>query len=245
MKFDIITLFPDMFSGPFSESIIKRAIEKKIIKIKLHNLRDWSIDSYGSVDDKPFGGGVGMLIKPEPVYKALDDIFNFQFSIFNNNEDKRPKRDITKTRVIMMSARGKRFDQEKAEELAKLDNIVLLAGHYEGFDQRIGDFMIDEEISIGDYVLTGGELPAMVIIDSVARLLPGVLGKDISSETESFSKINVGGTDIRAIEYPQYTRPNDFMGLKVPEVLLSGDPKKINEWQMEQVKKSLEQRSSQ
>lgn len=245
MKFDIITLFPDMFSGPFSESIIKRAIEKKIIEIKLHNLRDWSIDSYGSVDDKPFGGGVGMLIKPEPVYKALDDIFNFQFSIFNNNEDKRPKRDITKTRVIMMSARGKRFDQEKAEELAKLDNIVLLAGHYEGFDQRIGDFMVDEEISIGDYVLTGGELPAMVIIDSVARLLPGVLGKDISSETESFSKIKIGGTDIRAIEYPQYTRPNDFMGLKVPEVLLSGDPKKINEWQTEQVKKSLEQRGSQ
>ncbi len=245
MKIDVLTLFPKMFESPFEESIIKRAIKNKIIELNIHNLRNWAIDSYGTIDDKPFGGGVGMLIKPEPVYKALDEIFNFQFSIFNNNEDKRPIRDITKTRVIMMSARGKRFDQEKAEELAKLENIVLISGHYEGFDQRISDYMVDEEISIGDYVLTGGELPVMVVIDTVARLIPGVLGKDKSSEAESFSKEELDGQMVRIIEYPQYTRPQEFMGLKVPEVLLSGDPKQIKIWQTEQIKKSLKQRNSQ
>ena len=239
MKIDVLTLFPKMFESPFEESIVARAVKNKIIELNIHNLRDWAIDSYGSVDDKPFGGGVGMLIKPEPVYKALDDIFNFQFSIFNNNEDKRPKRDIAKTRVIMMSARGKRFDQKKAEELSKLENLVLVAGHYEGFDQRVSDYMVDEEISIGNYVLTGGEIPSMVIIDSVVRLLPGVLGKDNSSEIESFSEQEIGGKIVRTIEYPQYTRPQNFLGMKVPEVLISGDPKKIKEWQMEQTKKYL------
>ena len=239
MKIDILTLFPKMFESPFEESIIARAVKNKIIDLNIHNLRDWATDNYGTVDDKPFGGGVGMLIKPEPVYKALDDIFNYQFSIFNNNEDKRPKRDIAKTRVIMMSARGRRFDQEKAEELSRLDNIILLAGHYEGFDQRVSDYMVDEEISIGDYVLTGGEIPSMVIIDSVVRLLPGVLGKDKSSEIESFGEQEIGGKIVRTIEYPQYTRPQDFLGTKVPEILLSGDPKKIKEWQVEQTKKYL------
>ena len=239
MKIDVLTLFPKMFESPFEESIVARAVKNKIIELNIHNLRNWAIDSYGSVDDKPFGGGVGMLIKPEPVYKALDDIFNFQFSIFNNNEDKRPKRDIAKTRVIMMSARGKRFDQKKAEELSKFENLVLVAGHYEGFDQRVSDYMVDEEISIGDYVLTGGEIPSMVIIDSVVRLLPGVLGKDKSSEIESFGEQEIGGKIVRTIEYPQYTRPQNFLGMKVPEVLISGDPKKIKEWQMAQTKKYL------
>jgi len=239
MKIDVLTLFPKMFESPFEESIVARAIKNKIIELNIHNLRDWATDSYGTVDDKPFGGGVGMLIKPEPVYKALDEIFNFQFSIFNNNGDKRPKRDITKTRVIMMSARGKRFDQKKAEELSKFENLVLVAGHYEGFDQRVSDYMVDEEISIGDYVLTGGEIPSMVIIDSVVRLLPGVLGKDKSSEIESFGEQEIGGKIVRTIEYPQYTRPQNFLGMKVPEVLISGDPKKIKEWQIEQTKKYL------
>ncbi len=245
MKIDVLTLFPKMFESPFEESIIKRAIKNKIIELNIHNLRDFAIDSYGAVDDKPFGGGVGMLIRADVVYKALDKIFNFQFSIFNNNKDKRPKRDTTKVRVIMLSARGKRFDQEKAEELAKLDNIVLISGHYEGFDQRISDYMVDEEISIGDYVLTGGELPSMVVIDSVTRLLPSVLGKNKSSESESFSKEEVDGQIVRTIEYPQYTRPQEFMNLEVPEVLLSGDPIKIKLWQIEQIKKSLKQRNGQ
>ena len=244
MKIDVITLFPKMFESPFEESIIKRAIKNNLLELKIHNLRNWAVDSYGTVDDKPFGGDIGMLIKAEPVYNALDEIFNFQFSIFNNNEDKRPKRDITKTRVIMMSARGKKFDQAKAEELSKMNNLIILAGHYEGFDQRISDYMIDEEISIGDYVLTGGELPAMIIIDSVSRLVPGVLGKDESSKIESWSEVEIDGKKIRAIEYPQYTRPQEFMGNKIPEVLLSGDPKKIKQWQKEKIIESLEKRES-
>ncbi len=237
MKIDILTLFPKMFESPFAESIINRAIKNKIINLKIHNLRDWAIDKYGSVDDKPFGGDVGMLIRPEPVYKALNEIFNFQFSIFNKE-----KRKETKTRIILMSARGKRFDQKKAEELAKIDNLILIAGHYEGFDQRISDFMVDEEISIGDYVLTGGELPSMVIIDAVTRLIPGVLGKDESSQIESFSQRLIDNQMVRTIEYPQYTRPQEFMGYKVPEVLISGDPKKIKKWQEDQIKNNLKQR---
>lgn len=237
MKIDVLTLFPKMFESPFEESIIKRAIKKGLVEIKTHNLRDWAIDDYGSVDDKPFGGDVGMLIRVEPVFKALKQISNIEFLM--SNEDKEKRKNENKTKIIMMSARGKKFDQAKAEELSKLENLVILAGHYEGFDQRISDYMVDEEISIGDYVLTGGELPAMVLIDSVTRLLPGVLGKDESSQTESFSQKLIEGQIVRPIEYPQYTRPRDFMGKIVPEVLLSGDPKKIKAWQTEQVKKTI------
>jgi tRNA (guanine37-N1)-methyltransferase len=223
MKINIVTLFPKMFESPFTESIVKRAIENEIIDLKIHNLRDFAINDYGSVDDKPFGGDVGMLIRPEPVYNVLESI-----------------KKEGKTKIIMMSARGKRFTQKKAEELAKLDNLILIAGHYEGMDQRISDFMIDEEISIGDYVLTGGELPAMIITDAVTRLIPGVLGKDESNQVESWSEIKIDGKKVRTIEYPQYTRPQEFMGHKVPEILLSGDPKKIKEWQLEQIKKECQ-----
>jgi tRNA (guanine37-N1)-methyltransferase len=237
MKIDVLTLFPKMFESPFEESIIKRATKNGLVEIKTHNLRDWAIDNYGSVDDKPFGGDVGMLIRADVVWKALEKISNVEFLM--SNEDKEKRQRENKTRIIMMSARGKKFDQAKAEELSKLENLVILAGHYEGFDQRISDYMIDEEISIGDYVLTGGELPAMVLIDSVTRLIPGVLGKDESSQTESWSETEIDGQKIRTIEYPQYTRPRDFMGKTVPEVLLSGDPKKIKAWQTEQIKKTI------
>ena len=189
MKIDVLTLFPKMFDSPFGESIVKRAIKNKIIELKIYNLRDWAIDSYGTVDDKPFGGGVGMLIRPEPVYEALKKI---------KSEKKTNKR-----KIVLMSARGKKFTQEMAENWSKLDNLIIIAGHYEGFDQRIADFMVDEEISIGDYVLTGGELPAMVVIDAVTRLLPGVLGKDESSSQESWSEIEIDGKKIRTKEYPQ------------------------------------------
>jgi tRNA (guanine37-N1)-methyltransferase len=165
-----------------------------------------------------------MLIRPEPVFNGLNAILK---------QSPFEKRDLSKTRVIMMSARGEKFNQAKAEELAKLENIVILAGHYEGFDQRIGDNMVDEEISVGEYVLTGGELPAMIIVDAVTRLLPGVLGKDASSHDESWSEIEIGDKKIRTKEYPQYTRPQDFMGHKVPEILVSGDQRKIKEWQLE------------
>ncbi|HOR02280.1 MAG TPA: tRNA (guanosine(37)-N1)-methyltransferase TrmD [Candidatus Woesebacteria bacterium] len=225
MKIDVLTLFPKMFDSPFGESIVKRAIKNKIIELKIYNLRDWAIDSYGTVDDKPFGGGVGMLIRPEPVYEALKKI---------KSEKKTNKR-----KIVLMSARGKKFTQEMAENWSKLDNLIIIAGHYEGFDQRIADFMVDEEISIGDYVLTGGELPAMVVIDAVTRLLPGVLGKDESSSQESWSEIEIDGKKIRTKEYPQYTRPREFMGKSVPKVLVSGDPKKIKAWQIEQIKKEL------
>ena len=208
MKIDIVTLFPQMFESPFSESIIKRAIKNKLVEIKIHNLRDFATDKYGTVDDKPFGGGVGMLLKVEVMDKCLSQLSGHK---------------------ILMSARGKRFTQEKAEKLAKMENIVLICGHYEGVDQRIADHLVDEEISIGDFVTTGGELPAMTIVDSVVRLLPGVLGKDESSQEESFSKI----LD-RKKEYPQYTRPAEYKGWKVPEVLVSGDFKKIKEWQLNQ-----------
>lgn len=227
MKIDVITLFPKMFESPFEESIIKRAIEKKVVELKTHNLRDWALDNYGTVDDKPFGGGVGMLIRPEVVWEALKEI-----------KEKRKKE--KKRRVILMSAKGKRLDQKKVEELSKYDNLVLIAGHYEGFDQRVADFMVDEEISIGDYVLTGGELASMVIIDAVIRLLPGVLGKDKSSEIESFSEVEINNKKVRVSEYPQYTRPRNFMGNEVPEILLSGDPKKIDQWQKEKIKENLE-----
>ena len=237
MKIDVLTLFPKMFESPFDESIIKRAIKNKILDLEIHNLRDWAIDDYGSVDDKPFGGDVGMLIRADVVYKALKKISNVEFLM--SNEDKEKRKRENKTRIIMMSARGKRFDQAKAEELSKLEHLVILAGHYEGFDQRISDYMVDEEISIGDYVLTGGELPAMVVIDSVSRLIDGVLGKNESNKTESWSETEIDGQKIRTVEYPQYTRPRDFMGKTVPEVLLSGDPKKIKQWQLEQVKKTI------
>ncbi len=235
MKFNIITLFPDMFSSPFNESIIKRAIKNNIVEIKTHNLRDWAIDDYGTVDDRPFGGDVGMLIRPEPVYNAMQTLRPLDTSL---------DREALKTRIIMMSARGKRFTQEKAEELSKYDNLILLCGHYEGFDQRVSDFMIDEEISIGDYVLTGGEIAAMVVIDAIARLKEGVLGKDNSSHVESFSEIEIDNKKIRTIEYPQYTRPRDFMGHGVPEVLVSGDPKKIKDWQKQKIIESLEKSTS-
>lgn len=237
MKFDIVTLFPKMFEGPFSESIIKRAQDKKIIEIELHNLRKWAIDKYGSVDDRPFGGDVGMLIRADVVYNALKTLCPSDISL--------EKGDLKKRKIIMMSARGKRFTQKKAEQLTKLEHLIILCGHYEGFDQRVSDCMIDEEISIGDYVLTGGELPAMVLVDSVTRLIPNVLGKDESSKQESFSEIEIKGKKRRIIEYPQYTRPRDFMGYKVPEVLLSGDPKKIKEWQLGKVTEYLKSKPGQ
>jgi len=211
MKFDILTLFPEMFDGIFEKSIIGRAQKKKLIEIVFHQMRRWAWNNYGAVDDKPYGGDVGMLIRVDVIDKALKEI----------------KSKSQKSKVILTSARGKRFTQEDAERLSKEKNIIIISGHYEGFDERISS-LVDEEISIGDYVLTGGEIPAMVIVDTVARLVPGVLGKDESSQVESHS-----GPE-RKIEFPQYTRPSEYLGQKVPEVLLSGDPKKIKKWQEEQ-----------
>lgn len=206
MKIDVLTLFPEMFQS-LKYSIIGKAIEKNIIEINLINIRDFSKDKHKKVDDTPYGGGAGMIMKPDVVYDAYKSI-----------SDKNAK-------VIYLSPQGKVLDQKKVEELSSEKHLILLCGHYEGIDQRVLDEIVDEEISIGDYVLTGGELPAMVVIDSVSRYIEGVIKKESINE-ESFSN--------GLLEYPQYTRPEEFLGKKVPEVLISGHHENINKWRQEQ-----------
>ena len=210
MKIDVLTLFPAMFAGPLDESIVKRAREAKLLDLKIHNLRDWTHDRHKTVDDKPFGGGPGMLLKVEPLFEAIESLQR------------------EKTKVILLSPSGRKFSQEIARELSQEKDLLLVCGSYEGFDERVREALADDELSIGDYVLTNGALPAMVVIDAVARLLPGVLGDDESSRDESFSA--------GLLEYPQYTRPAEFRGLKVPEVLLSGNHAEIEKWRREQAK---------
>ena len=207
MQFDVLTLFPEMFDI-LNESIIGRAKEKGLINVNLINIRDFSKNKHKKVDDTPYGGGAGMVIQPDVVYDAYK-------SVITNNEKSE------KTKVIYMSPQGEKLDQQKVEELSKQEHLILLCGHYEGIDQRVLDTIVDEEISIGDYVLTGGELPAMVLIDSVSRYVEGVLNNE-STKEESFSN--------GLLEYSQYTRPEIFLGKQVPEVLKSGNHKKIEEW---------------
>jgi len=229
MKISIITLFPKMISGFFEESIVKRAVEKKVVVIEIINLRDFAIDNYGTVDDRPYGGGAGMILRIEPLYKAIQSaISNFQFSI--SKQTSNLKKPISK--IILTSPKGKQFDQKKAQEYSKLNHLIIIAGHYEDVDARILDY-VDEEISMGDFILTGGEIPASAIVDSIVRLIPGVLKKDQATKNESFSI-----DDKKILEHPQYTRPEEFMGKKVPEILLKGDHKKIEKWRLE---KSLEE----
>lgn len=213
MKIDILTLFPNMFMGPFDESIIKRAYDKRLVEIKIHNLRKWTKDKHRTVDDRPYGGGTGMVIMVQPIYDALKAL---------KSKVKRKK-----SKVILLSPQGKVFNQKRAQGLSKLDHLILICGHYEGVDERIRKYLVDEEISIGDYVLTGGELPAMVIVDALTRLIPGVLEKPEATKFESFSPCSM-------LEYPQYTRPANFKGWKVPEVLLSGNHKEIEKWRQKQ-----------
>lgn len=208
MKIDILTLFPKMFKGPFDESIIKRAQEKSLVEINVHDLRKWGLEKRKTVDDRPYGGGVGMVLMVEPIYKALKDL------------------KTKNSKVILLSPQGKTFNQKSAERLAKSEHLILVAGHYEGFDERIREHLIDEEISIGDYILTGGELPAMVLTDAIVRLIPSVLEKEEAIQFESFSKRGL-------LEYPQYTRPADFKAWKVPEILLSGNHQEIEKWRKE------------
>jgi len=199
IKFDIITIFPDIFKSYFNESIIKRAQNKKLIKINIHNLRDYTTDKHKTVDDKPYGGGPGMVMMVEPIYKTVKKI-----------------KGKSKAKVILFSAKGKKFNQKMAQKFSKLDRLIMICGHYEGVDERVAKHIADEEISIGDYVLTGGEIPAMIVTDAVTRLIPGVLGKKESLE-------EIKGS------YSVYTRPEDFNKWKVPKVLLSGNHKKIEE----------------
>ncbi len=225
MKFDIITIFPEVFGAYCNESILKRAQEKKLIEIKTHNLRDYTEDKHKTVDDKPFGGGAGMVMKVEPIYKAVENIKNQKANLKNKEEGILKNK---KSKIILLSAKGKKFDQKMARQLAKFDQIIFVCGRYEGVDERVAKKIADMEVSVGDYVLTGGELPAMIILDAVARLVPGVIKKE-SLEEESHGKDG-------ALEYPQYTRPEDFMGWKVPKVLLGGHHKKVEEWRKKKKK---------
>jgi tRNA (guanine37-N1)-methyltransferase len=216
MKIDVLTLFPAMFAGPLDESIIMRARKKGLLDLKIHDLRKWTHDRHRTVDDKPFGGGPGMLLKPEPLFEAIESL----------------KRE--KTRVILLLPAGRPFNQAVARELAQQEELLLVTGHYEGFDERVRETLADDELSIGDYVLTNGALPAMVVIDAVTRLLPGVLGDDESARDESFSR--------GLLEYPQYTRPAEFRGMKVPDVLVSGHHGAIEKWRREQARRRTRER---
>lgn len=218
MKIHVLSLFPDMFTGVFGSSILKKAQEKGAVELAVTDIREYSENKHKQVDDYPYGGGAGMVLKPEPMFNAVEAI----------TEGRKP-------RVILMCPQGERFTQKKAEELSKEEDLVFLCGHYEGYDERIREYLVTDEISIGDFVLTGGELPAMTVIDAVVRLLPGVLGQEDSHIQDSFST--------GLLEHPHYTRPSDFRGMKVPDILLSGNHAKIDAWREEQsFKRTLERR---
>jgi tRNA (guanine37-N1)-methyltransferase len=212
MKIEVLSIFPEMFQGVLGHSILKKAAEKQAVSYNVVNFRDYADNRHQTVDDYPYGGGAGMVLKPQPIFDAVSDLVE--------------KAESKKPRVILMCPQGESYTQKKAEELAREDHLVFICGHYEGYDERIREYIITDEISIGDYVLTGGELGAMVVIDSVVRLLPGVLGSEESHIQDSFST--------GLLEHPHYTRPADFRGMKVPDILLSGNHKLIDEWRIKE-----------
>lgn len=221
MKFDIVSLFPEMFYGPLGHSILKRGQAAGLLTVNITNPRDFAFDKHRIVDDYPFGGGSGMVMKPEPIFRAVKHVVDCT--------------QIENRRIILMCPSGYKLDQRKVIDLSKYDQLILLCGHYEGIDERVRLHLVDEAISIGDFVLTGGELPAMVLIDAVARMLPGVLGSESSAPHDSFYE--------GLLEYPQYTRPREYDGMEVPEILVSGDHAKINRWRRKQsLKNTLERR---
>lgn len=220
MRIDILTLFPNMFTGVVNESILKKAMELGKVQYHITNFRDFSTDKHQAVDDYPYGGGAGMVLKPEPIFHAVEHIE----SVTNSSP-----------RVILLCPQGERYTQKKAEQLAREEHLLFICGHYEGYDERIRENLVTDEISIGDFVLTGGELAAMVVVDSIVRLLPGVLGNEDSPVLDSFST--------GLLEHPHYTRPAEFRGMRVPDVLLSGNHKLIDEWRRKQsLKRTLERR---
>ena len=218
MKFDILTIFPGMIRGPLDESILKRAQAAKLVEVAVHDLRRWTHDKHNTTDDRPFGGGPGMLMKPEPIFEAVEDL----------------KQNAPSARVVLLTPQGRRFDQTIARELATHPHLIMVCGHYEGVDERVREALVDDEISIGDYILTNGALAAIVVVDAVARLVPGVLGHADSNKDESFAG--------DWLEYPHYTRPAEFRGMKVPEVLLCGDHGAIARWRDEQRKHRTRER---
>jgi len=263
MKISIITLFPKMISSFFEESIVKKAKEKGLVEIELINLRDFAVDDYGTVDDRPYGGGAGMVLRIDVLYKALSFVIpnlpclpagRFRDLIKINKKQKMLKQvqhdNNYCKKIVLTSPKGKIFTQEKAKEYAKLDHLVIICGHYEGVDERVLNF-VDEEVSLGDFVMTGGEITAAAITDAVCRLIPGVLKKEEASKIESFFEVSVdkliealgedkilkklkekGVKKVKLLEYPQYTRPEIFLGFKVPKILLSGNHKEIEIWRL-------------
>jgi len=222
MRIDVLTIFPKMFDAVLGESIVKRALKKGVAEINVVDLRDFTKDKHRKVDNKPFGGGPGMVMNAEPFFEAVN-------YIRRKTKDKR-----LKTRTVLLSPKGTTFNQKLAKKMSKHEHMILLCGHYEGIDARVREYLIDEEISIGDFVMTGGELAAMGMIDSIIRLLPGALGNEDSNQEESFSK--------NLLEYPQYTRPADYKGMGVPKVLLSGDHEKIKEWRKKESLKATKKK---
>ncbi len=214
MKVDVLTLFPEMFTGVFESSILGKANDKGIVSLNAINFRDFSLSKHHTVDDTPYGGGGGMVLKPEPIFAAVEHVMT--------TSDK-------PARVILMCPQGETFTQKKAEELSQEEHLIFICGHYEGYDERIREHLVTDELSVGDYVLTGGEIPAMTVIDAVVRLLPGVLGNEMSAVTDSFST--------GLLEYPHYTRPAEFRGWKVPDMLLSGHHANIDVWRRQQALK--------
>ena len=244
MKADIVTIFPDFFRGPLDHGITRRAGEMGLVKIEVHDLRKFTHDRHRTVDDRPFGGGEGMVLKPEPIFDCLEPVGLA-------SREQRLSGDV-KESVILLSAQGRRLTQSVAAELAALDRVVLVCGRYEGIDERVADFLADRELSIGDYVLSGGELAAAVVIEAVARLLPGAVGNEASTQQESFTAHrrdeDIDGPDSTCgsgglLDYPHYTRPADFRGMPVPEVLLNGNHEEIRRWRREQaLRKTLQNR---
>jgi tRNA (guanine37-N1)-methyltransferase len=218
MRIDILTLFPEICRAPLNASMMKRAQESGALDLHIHNLRDWTTDKHHVVDDAPFGGGQGMVMKPEPIFKAVEDL--------------KSKIENRKSKIVLMSPAGRRFDQAMAKEFSQKDHLIIICGHYEGVDHRVIDHLVDAEISIGDYVLTNGAIAAVVFVDAVVRLLPGVLGDEQSAIDDSFSG------DL--LEGPQYTRPSDFRGMRVPDILLSGNHAQIAAWRKEQGRQRTE-----
>lgn len=220
MRFDILTIFPDFFESPLKQSILGKAIEKGLIDVGIHNIRDFALDKHNTTDDSPYGGGDGMVMKAEPIVRAVEAVKGSR------------KSDV---KVILTTPQGRQLNQHIAAEFAQSSNLIIICGRYEGVDERVKELAVDMEVSIGDYVLSGGEIPALVIVDAVTRLIPGVLGSDMSAGDDSFSE--------GLLEYPQYTRPESFRGLTVPDILLSGNHQKIKNWRRrESIKRTLERR---
>ena len=228
MRIDIVTLFPEICRAPLSESILKRAQEKGIVALHIHNLRDWTTDKHHIVDDAPFGGGQGMVMKPEPIFAAVEDLKRQMPNAQRSTSNAQSNIKLQRLKIILMSPAGRRFDQEMARQLSQESHLIVLCGHYEGVDHRVIEHLVDLEISIGDYVLTNGAIAAVVLVDAIVRLLPGALGHERSAADDSFS------SESSTLEAPQYTRPAEFRGWKVPEVLLSGNHAEIAKWRREQ-----------